>query len=58
MMSFELRDFINIMSLVIFGGVVVSCIFAILAYALAINRKKRKEKSEKQELNPGPDNPK
>lgn len=41
MIPFDLRDFINIMSLVIFGGVIVSCVFAFFAYALAINRKKR-----------------
>jgi len=38
---FDLRTFINVMSVVIFGAVVVSCLFAFFAYGLAINRKKR-----------------
>jgi hypothetical protein len=46
MIPFELRTFINVMSLVIFGGVAVSCVFAVIAYFLAINRKKRQKKVE------------
>lgn len=49
MLPFDLRDFINLMSLVIFGGVIVSCVFAIFAYALAINRKKRSARATEPE---------
>ena len=48
MIPFELRDFINIMSLIIFGGVAVSCVFAVFAYFLAINRKKRQKRIEEK----------
>ena len=41
MIPFDLRDFINLMSLIIFGGVAVSCLFAFVAYALAIDRRRR-----------------
>ncbi|MEM0966282.1 MAG: hypothetical protein AAGJ81_09060 [Verrucomicrobiota bacterium] len=48
MIPFELRDFINTMSLVIFGGVVVSSVFAFFAYWLAIDRKNRQERMEEK----------
>tara|TARA_R100000027_G_scaffold50114_1_gene38753 strand:+ start:4954 stop:5109 length:156 start_codon:yes stop_codon:yes gene_type:complete len=46
MIPFELRSFINVMSLIIFGGVAVSCVFAVFAYFLSINRRKRQKKVE------------
>ncbi len=46
MIPFELREFINVMSLIIFGGVVVSCIFAVFAYFLAIDRRKCQKRVE------------
>jgi len=45
MIPFDLRDFINVMSVVIFGGVILSSVMAFFAYALAINRKKRAARS-------------
>jgi predicted membrane protein len=40
MIPLDIKNFINIMSLVIFGGILVSAVFTIFAYALAINRRK------------------
>ncbi len=54
MIPFDLRGFINVMSIVIFGGVIVSCLFAFVAYALAINRKKRAEQKTEPETDTEP----
>jgi len=37
-MPLDLRDFINVMSLIVFGTVILSALFTLVAYALAINR--------------------
>ncbi len=40
MIPLDIKNFINIMSLVIFGGILLSAVFTVFAYALAINRRK------------------
>lgn len=44
MISIEMRDFINVMSLVIFGGIILTAFFTLFAYLLAIDRRKAAKK--------------
>jgi len=40
MIPVNMQDFINVMSLIIFGGIVLAVLLTVVAYALAINRRK------------------
>lgn len=44
MIPIEMRDFINVMSLVIFGGILLTAVFTLFAYLFAIDRRKAAKK--------------